>query len=103
MKRPLLIVALAYVGGVLVGDRFTLPLGLLFAPSFLLVSLAVGWPRARPYLLWLLVPLVGCTNLTTRSAVLSPYDLRTLIGEQVEYVTLSGHLLETPEYRFFER
>jgi len=103
MKRPLLIVALTYVGGVATANFFEVRLTLLFGLSLVLASATLGWARTRPHLLWPLVFFAGWTNLATRTATLSPYDLRRIVGEQIEYVTLRGTLLETPTQRLYER
>src|SRR5213594_151920 len=102
MKRPLLIVALTYVGGVLTGNSFKSSLGPLFALSFLFLVVALTRTETRPHLLWVLVPLVGWTNMATRKAVISPIDLRTLAGTNAEYLTLRGTLSETPSQRVYE-
>ncbi len=102
MKRPLALVALLYAGGVLLGDSLSTRLPLLFVFSLALAVAASVWAAARVYLLCPLVVLTGWTNLATRTAVLSPYDLRTLIGTNVEFVTLRGTLCETPAQRLYE-
>ena len=102
MKRPLLAVALTYVGGVVAADFSSVPLILLFALSLALAFAALGWTRARPHVLWPLVFFAGWTIMATRTATLSPCDLRRIVGEQIEYVTLRGTLLETPTQRMLE-
>jgi competence protein ComEC len=103
MRRPLFIVALLYVAGVL-GARFiSLAPPLLLTASLGLAALAVAWGRARAILLCPLVLLTGWTNLTLHTAVLSPNDLRRVIGSQPDIVTLRGRLRETPYLRVFEQ
>ncbi|HKS38851.1 MAG TPA: ComEC/Rec2 family competence protein, partial [Verrucomicrobiae bacterium] len=103
MRRPLLIVALTYVGGVATANFLEVRLVLLFGLSLLLAFATLARPRLRPFLLWPLVFFAGWTHLTSRTAVLSPHDLRRLVGERIEYVTLCGTLLETPVQRLYER
>jgi len=102
MKRPLVIVALLYTGGVLLGNFWPLPLLWLFAFSFALSLTSLICAAARTYLIWPLVVFAGWTNLSTRTAVVSPFDLRTLVGTNVELVTLRGALSETPSQRVYE-
>ena len=95
LKRPLLSVALLYVTGVLIADSFSLPLITLLASSWLLALLCLIPSRARPHLLALLLVLLGTTNLTLQTVVLSPHDLRRLVGDGVEDVALRGrHALQ---------
>ena len=80
MSRPLAMVALLYLGGVLLGEFFSLlPPPWLFAISLALAAASLFWTGGRIYLLCLLVLFAGWTNLATRSAVLSPHDLRLLV------------------------
>ena len=102
MKRPLALVAMLYVAGVLLGDLFPLRLFWLFVLSFAVAAAALTWTAARVYPLYLLVVLTGWTNVAARTAVLSPVDLRTLAGTNVAYVTLRGMLCETPGQRVYE-
>jgi competence protein ComEC len=103
MKRPLLPVALLYVGGILIARFISLPPPLLLAGSLSLAALTLAWPRARLAGLCLLIVLTGWTNHTLRTAVLSPHDLRRILGEQPEITTVRGTLRETPLERVYER
>jgi competence protein ComEC len=103
MKRPLLPVALLYVGGILIARFISLPPLLLLAGSLGLAALALAWPRARLVGLCLLLVLTGWTNHTLHTAILSPHDLRRILGQQPEIVTLRGTLRETPTQRVYER
>jgi len=102
MKRPLWLVALIYTGGVVAANCIALPLIALLVPSLALALASLAWSRMRSVCLWLLLPLVGCTNLTLKNAVLSPHDLRLLLGQRTEFVTLRGRLIETPTQRVYE-
>jgi competence protein ComEC len=103
MKRPLLPVALLYVGGILIARFSSLPPLLLLTGSLALAALTLAWPRARLVGLCTLLVLTGWTHYTLRTAVLSPHDLRRCLGERPEIVTLRGTLRETPIQRVYER
>jgi ComEC/Rec2-related protein len=105
MKRPLAIVASLYVAGLLLARYVPTPLPLsgLFALSIGAGLLALCWPRARLALLWPLVVLTGWTNLAARLAIVSPSDLRTIVGEKTELALLRGTLVETPNQRVYVR
>lgn len=102
-RHPLVPVALAYGAGVLCGWKFPLPLGLLFSAAGILVIAAALLPNWRGWLLCPLLVSLGWTNMTLRSAVLSPADLRTVAKPTPEIVTLRARLSETPTLRVFER
>jgi ComEC/Rec2-related protein len=103
MTRPLASVALAYAGGLLLGNWLQPPWGLLCAVALGLAALAIIWGSRRKWLLWPLVILAGWTNLVCRTAILSPYDLRVSQRESVEIVTIHGRLCETPDQRIYIR
>jgi competence protein ComEC len=103
MKRPLLPVALLYVGGILIACLISLPPLLLLAGSLGLVALTLAWARARLIGLCALIVLTGWTNHTLRTAILSPHDLRRILGEQPEILTLRGTVRESPVQRVYER
>jgi len=102
MKRPLLPVALCYVGGLLLAEAVQPPLWLLFLGAFGLLIPALFWTRSRGFVLWPLLVLVGWTNLVSRTAVLSPYDLRRLVGNEAALATVRGTLEETPSLRVYD-
>ncbi|MEO5802885.1 MAG: ComEC/Rec2 family competence protein [Verrucomicrobiota bacterium] len=100
MKRPLTIVAVLYAAGLLLGDNFHLPLLWLFVAAFT-VLIAAFFSR-RNIFVWPVIILAGWINLTSRTEILSPHDLRKQIGNRVEYLSLRGQLSETPSFRVFE-
>jgi len=102
MKRPLLTVAVLYVSGLLIADVVPFELTSLLCCSFATGVVALACGSVRPYLLGLLIMLVGASNLTLHKAILSPYDLRVLIGEKAELVTIRGRLVQTPSQRLYE-
>jgi competence protein ComEC len=103
MKRPLVAVALSYGGGLLLAEFFQPPLFPLFLVTFLVLAVALLWSRVRSALLWPLLVLVGCTNLVSRTAILSPHELRRLISDDASFASVRGTLAETPGLRVFER
>ena len=103
MKRPLVPVALFYVGGILIACFIPVPPVFLLIGSLSLAVLTLAWPRARLIGLCALIVLTGWTNHTLRTVIISPNDLRRILGEQPEIVTLRGILRETPTQRVYER
>ena len=101
MKRPLGIVALFYSAGILAGDHWMLPLFALFPLAFLCWLLALSWSQPRNVLLCAVFFLAGGLNLTLRTTILSPEDLRLLLGQRSESVTLQGILRRTSKERIF--
>ncbi|MGH7951886.1 MAG: ComEC/Rec2 family competence protein, partial [Limisphaerales bacterium] len=54
--------------------------------------------------IWLLLILAGWTNLIFHTAIISPNDLRSLIGQQkTEIATVRGTLTETPKIKITDR
>lgn len=98
MKRPLIAVALLYVLGVLL-SALRVPLVPLFATSLALALLYLPWVKARPVILGALIVLAGWINLSHRTAILSPNDLRGRISPHGDLVTIRGRLCETPYQR----
>jgi competence protein ComEC len=114
MKRPLVAVVSCYAIGLLLAEVFQPPLVALFAASFLVLVLAcraeasarrrvLVLEKLRPFLIWPLLALVGWTNLASRTAIVSPNDLRALLGDTNAIVTVRGTLIETPHLRITER
>ena len=99
MKRPLTLVALLYVIGILLaGLHVSLPL-LFTASLFLLVVLAAAWTRKRLLFLCPLILLLGWINLARKEAILSPDHVRILAGTNTSLVTVRGKLCESPQHR----
>jgi competence protein ComEC len=103
MKRPLVPVALFYVGGILIALFIPVPPLLLLVASLGLVALTLAWARARLVGLCTLIVLTGWTNHTLRTAIFSPHDLRIILGEQPDIVTVRGAVRETPTQRVYAR
>ncbi len=102
MRRPLVPVALCYVGGLLLADWLPLSLPALFAWSILLALACLCWDRLTPVTLGPLLALAGATNLTWRTTALAPDDLRHLVGDAPHLAALRGRLGETPYLRVNE-
>jgi ComEC/Rec2-related protein len=103
MKRPLVAVVSCYAIGLLSGEAFQPPLTALFATAFVLLVLVLVLEKFRPFLIWPLLALAGWTNIASRTAVVSPNDLRALIGNDAAIVTVRGALIETPHVKIVER
>src|SRR5260370_1545019 len=102
MKRPFVPVALQYTGGIILADCVHAPLAVWLTGALLLAWTALVWGAARRLLLVPLLVLLGGSNLEFRTAVISPNDLRILMGEKPAYLTLRGTLIETPTQRVYE-
>lgn len=103
MKRPFVVVVFFYAIGLLLASLFQPPLTALFAASFLILGLVFAVGKVRPWSLCLLLVLAGWTNLVCHTAIISPNDLRTLVGDRTETVAVRGVLLQTPKIRFTVR
>jgi competence protein ComEC len=103
MKRPLVAVVSCYAIGLLLAEILQEPLAALFISAFATLALALILPRFRPLLIWPLFVLAGWTNLIFHTAVISPNDLRNLIGNETGIVSVRGVLTETPQLKISER
>jgi competence protein ComEC len=104
MNRPLVAVVAAYVAGLLLAQLFHPPLAaLIFVLVLLLIlTLILSFTKHRRVLLWPLLALAGWTNFAARTAVLSPADLRVLLGDEPAVVTVRGTLAETPRLKIIQ-
>ena len=103
MRRPLLRVALVYVAGVLAGEWVSFSPFVLLMAALGVAVLALVWARARVGLMSALIFLTAWTNLTLHTAVLSPNDLRAILQDQANIVTLRGTVCETPSFRVYDQ
>ena len=103
MKRPLLQVGALYVAGILAADLIAIPAPVLVCSALALTSITLVWSRGRPLCLAALVLAAGATNLTLHTAILSPTDLRAILGQQPELGTVRGVLTETPTVRVYQQ
>lgn len=103
MRRPLIQVVLPFVGGILAGTWISVPLPWLLAINGGLVALAMCWGRQRSLILLLAMFGAGWTDHAVHTQILSPNDLRKLLGDQAELVCIRGRLRETPNLRIYEQ
>jgi competence protein ComEC len=103
MKRPLVAVVSCYTAGLLLAEIFQPPLAALFISAFVTLVPALILPRFRPFLIWPLLALAGWTNLMVHTAIISPNDLRVLLGNEATIATVRGTLTETPHLKITER
>jgi len=101
IKQPLGIVAILYACGVLIGNYVPLPLYCLFAISAVPLAGVIFAPRLRPQLVQLLFILIGWTNFAWHTAATNPNDLRVLLGNDPQLLTIRGTLAETPQVRVY--
>jgi competence protein ComEC len=102
MKRPLVAIVSCYVIGLLIAGIFQPPLAALFAIAFAVLVPALVLEKLRPWLIWPLLALTGWTNLASRTAVLSPNDLRAWLSNTTASVKVRGTLSETPHLKIVE-
>ncbi len=104
MRRPVAILALLYAAGLLLAEFLALPLSVLWLLTIGVAGAAFLWARARSWLLVVAMVLLGWLNLTLRTSIISPSDLRLLLSNSVPAeVVLRGRLAETPSLRLFVR
>lgn len=103
MQRPLLKVAVVYTAGILFGEFLHAPLWFLVVSCIVAILACFLIPKARSICFPVLFLLLGWTNMIWRTAVISPSDLRTLVGDQPEIVTVRGRLDTSPIEHIFER
>jgi competence protein ComEC len=103
MKRPLVPVALLYVGGILIALIIQVPPLFLLVASLSLAALTLGWARVRLVGLCSLIVMTGWTNHALRTAIFSPQDLRIILGGQPDIVTVRGAMREAPTQRVYAR
>jgi ComEC/Rec2-related protein len=99
MKRPLLPPALLYIAGLWLGAIWPMALPGLFLLAMALILLSMASARLRRVSLASAILIVGWFNMASRLAILSPHDLRDLLGERTAIVTLRGVLAESPIQR----
>src|SRR4051812_13519757 len=97
MKRPLLLVGLLFVGGIVAAEYVSFPaLGLLWVLGGVILVAIVAAP-ARMILLYPAIFLAGAADLSLNKAVLSRNDLRSILpAAEPKIAAVRGVLLETP-------
>ena len=99
MKWPLGIVAILYACGVLLGNYLPLSLTCLVTISTILVAGTIFARRLRLHLA--LFVFLGWTNFAWHTAITSPTDLRNLLPNEPQLITVCGTLANTPEERVY--
>ncbi len=99
MKRPFVAVVSAYAIGLLLAGMVQRSPVMLLALAFAVLVPALISAQLRPWLLWPLLALTGWANLASRTAVVSPNDLRALLGDENAIVAVRGTLRETPHLK----
>lgn len=102
MKRPLVPVAMWFAAGILLGWAVPGSLHVLIAASAGAVLGACFLEGSRPTFLAASLLLTGWSDYCLHEAILSPVDLRHIVGERPQLVSVRGHLLATPEVRLSE-
>ena len=103
MNRPLASVVIAYAAGLLLAQFFHPPPALLLGLTVSILILTIASTKLRPFFFWPLLVLAGWTNFICHTAVVSPNDLRTLLGHEPALVTVRGELAETPRLKITVR
>jgi competence protein ComEC len=99
LKHPMLPVALLYSGGVVLADWLDAPLWLLFSAGLGLGLSGLIVDKARVLGLAGCLVLAGWINMTSRTAVLSGQDLRSITSDRPQKVVLRGCLRGVPSQR----
>jgi competence protein ComEC len=99
MNRPLVSVVLAYAAGLLLAQLFQPPPPALLGLTAVFLIATISSKKLRPFFFWPLLLLAGWTNFICHTAVISPNDLKTLLGNQPALITVRGNLAETPRLK----
>ncbi len=102
-RWPMVPIALACIGGIVLGDLIASSLAWLFPLAFLSSATALLLEKHRLPLLLFATLTVSWANVALHQAVISPHDLRRFAGDQPQLATLSGEVLEPPSTRVSER
>ncbi len=102
MKWPLAPVLFCLAGGIVTGDALGVHGGMLWLWLAALVLVLAWRSQRRSILLGTLIFTVGWGNLLWHQEVFSEEDLRVVLGEEPEIVTVEGTLAEAPRERFVE-
>src|SRR5258708_27636685 len=102
MRQPLFNVVLFYDAGILCAELIQFPFWALIAACLSVAGFALAFKKARWPLLCAVLVLCGLSNATLHRAILSPNDLRKVLGDQPRLVTVRGRLADTPTLRVYE-
>jgi competence protein ComEC len=86
---------------VFIGNYLPLSLSCLIVISIVLVAGTILARRLRIHFIRLLFLFLGWTNFTWHTAITNTNDLRVLLGNEPQLVTLRGTLAETPQLRVY--
>src|ERR1041385_7821386 len=102
MKRPLVPITVLYAGGILWGTCFHVALWPLLLTCTGLAVVAICFSSIRTCLLYPLLFLTGWAAMLMSSAVISPNDLRRILGAEPQIANVRAVLTETPSLREHE-
>ena len=94
-------VGVLFVAGILLGGIAPAPVGWLLAAALVCALGAMSEGRQRPWLLAVGIFLAGWADHVLHTQVLSPNDLRRLLGHEPALCSLRGIVRETPTLRVF--
>ncbi len=81
------------------GSPLELPLVPAFVGSLFLGCISLGWGHMRNYFLPAFILSCGIVHIQVTTAILSPFDLREVMGENPEFIKLTAVLLESPKVK----
>ena len=96
MNTPLLPPVIGFAAGIVFGSICPIPIEAIFAIAFLIASAFFLARTKRDHLLLPICFVVGWTNVATRTAIVSPHDLRIVAGDQPALARLRGTLASEP-------
>lgn len=94
---------LLYVSGVLWAEFVPLPVVCFLLIGLIVSGTAIVFEQRRLWFVCGGCVLAGAANLAFRTAAISPFDLRNVIGEKVDLVRIQGRIAQAPVYRLAER
>jgi competence protein ComEC len=103
MKQPLVMVAVLYGTGIILGHFLEAPLLRSIIIAIVSAFLALVVRAWRGALVAIAVFLFGWANMSSRTAVISPWDLRTTWQERETIATIQAIVLDTPSERVSSR
>src|SRR5260221_977194 len=103
MRHPLILLAIAFIGGILLASKIPAAPSHLLGLAGVLTLTAVFWRKVRASLIVPMVVLAGWADFNVHTAVLSPNDLRVLLATQEQLGSVRGVLKETPAFRVIEQ
>ncbi len=99
MKQPLVLVAVLYGTGIILGHFLEAPLLPSIIVALVIACIALAVNAWRSVLLPMALFLFGWSNMSSRVAVISPWDLRTTWQEPATIATIQANILDVPSER----